>query len=90
VNPRPAPDRFDDPLRVADLAHGLAGRGRQAFDGDHLLELAGERIIELVAEAVGAVIDALEEAYPVPTGETVMGFIGKKESPHHVWRHLRV
>jgi len=64
VSPRPHPDRFVDVLTAADHAHTITARGRDDFDRDITLQLAGERVIELLAEAVNAAAPELEQTYP--------------------------
>lgn len=64
MSPRATDDRFRDVLQVAVHARTIVERGRAHFDEDVTLRLAGERVIEMLAEAVNAVADELERAYP--------------------------
>lgn len=81
---RPAAVRFDDVLRAAAHARAIVVRGRGAFDEDVVLQLAGERVIELVAEAVNAAVDELEEAYPKYPWHEPVGM--RNIVAHEYWR----
>lgn len=56
--------RFEDVLQAAEYAQAIVARGRSSFDADVTLRLAGERVIEMLAEAVNAAADELAAAYP--------------------------
>lgn len=84
MTPRPPEDRFEDLVRATSYARRLAERGREAFDHDVVLRLAGERIVELVAEAVRAVIDELEVAYPDYPWHEPIGM--RNIIAHEYWR----
>lgn len=46
---------------------------RLSFDADVTLRLAGERVIEMLAEAVAAATDELAEGYPTTCGHEPVG-----------------
>ena len=64
MNARPSGARFNDVLLAAAYAQSIVERGRARFDEDVTLRLAGERVIEILAEAINAAVDELEQAYP--------------------------
>lgn len=64
MTPRPADARFEDVLEAASYAETIVARGRSKFDADVTLRLAGERVIEMLGEAVNAAADELMAAYP--------------------------
>jgi len=60
---------------ILDDAEQLVGRGREAYDEDALLRLAGERIVEragiIMIEVVG--IDGIRERHPYVDWKGVIG-----------------
>lgn len=53
-----------DFLDFCETAARLVARGRDAFDGDEFLRLAGEAILLRVGEAVGRLDEAFTAAHP--------------------------
>lgn len=84
MSARPKDERFRDVLRVAQYAKAIVRRGRADFDLDVTLRLAGERVIELLAEAVNAVADELEQAYPDYPWHEPIGM--RNLLAHEYWR----
>lgn len=81
---RPSAERFRDVLQASGYAQEIASRGRDAFDEDVTLRLAGERVIELLAEAVNASADELEGAYPDYPWHEPIGM--RNLLAHEYWR----
>jgi uncharacterized protein with HEPN domain len=84
VTPRRAQDRFDDVLEATSYARMIVERGRATFDADVVVQLAGERVVELVAEAVSAVVDRLEVSYPDYPWHEPIGM--RNVIAHEYWR----
>lgn len=84
MNPRPAGARFGDVLQAARYAETIVARGRSSFDADVTLRLAGERVIEMLAEAVAAAADELAEAYPDYPWHEPVGM--RNLLAHEYWR----
>lgn len=73
MTPRDRDARYEDILNAAGYAREIVARGRDEFDRDIVIRLGGERVIELVDEAVAAVVDHLEEEYPDYPGTSRSG-----------------
>lgn len=56
--------RLEDIVEAGERAAKLVRRGRQAFEADDLLQLAGERIVEVLGEAANAINDELRNLDP--------------------------
>lgn len=84
MSARPARARLSDVLQAADYAQAIVERGRRSFDEDVTLRLAGERVIELLAEAVNAAVDELEAAYPDYPWHQPIGM--RNLLAHEYWR----
>ena len=69
-----------DDLRLADIraaGHTIAtlvARGRGAFDSDPAIQLALERLIEIIGEAAGALQEETRQRYPTVPWREVMRF----------------
>lgn len=61
---RPPDDVLDDIEDAAEAAAELAGRGRESWDEDRLLRLAGEAVIGRLADAANRLPDEVKEAVP--------------------------
>jgi len=57
-------DTLDDIEDVAEAAEDLVGRGRNAWDEDRLLRLAGEAVIGRIADASNRLPDDVKAAVP--------------------------
>ena len=57
-------DTLDDIEDVAEAAEDLVGRGRDAWDEDRLLRLAGEAVIGRIADASNRLPDDVKAAVP--------------------------
>lgn len=84
MTPRRAQDRFDDVLEATSYARTIVEPGRATFDADIVVQLAGERVVELVAEAVSAVVDELEASYPDYKWHEPVGM--RNVIAHEYWR----
>lgn len=62
--PRPLDAVLADIEEAAEAAHELVGRGKDAWDGDRLLRLAGEAVIGRLADGAGRLPDQIKEAIP--------------------------
>lgn len=68
MSPRSTGARLEDVLQAAEYAGVIAARGRSSFDADVILRLAGERVIEMLAEAVNAAADEFARRTPTTHG----------------------
>lgn len=84
MSARPSHDRFGDVLEAAAHARTIVERGRATFDADVTLRLAGERVIEMLAEAVNAAVEELEQAYPDYPWHEPIGM--RNLLAHEYWR----
>lgn len=84
MSARPARARLDDVLQAAEYARSIVARGRASFDEDVTLRLAGERVIEMLAEAVNAAVEELEGAYPDYPWHEPIGM--RNLLAHEYWR----
>lgn len=84
MSARPARVRYDDVVQAAAYARIIVERGRATFNEDVTLRLAGERVIEMLAEAVSAVVDELERAYPDYPWHEPVGM--RNLLAHEYWR----
>ena len=57
-------DTLDDIEDVAEAAEDLVGRGRNAWDEDRLLRLAGEAVIGRITDASNRLPDDVKAAVP--------------------------
>lgn len=84
MTPRDRDARYEDILDAASYAREIVARGRDEFDRDIVIRLAGERVVELLAEAVAAVVDHLEEEYPDYPWHEPVGM--RNLIAHEYWR----
>ncbi len=62
--PRPLDAVLADIEEAAEAARELVGRGKDAWDGDRLLRLAGEAVIGRIADAANRLPDEVKQAVP--------------------------
>lgn len=84
MTPRPIDARLRDILVAGEYAAMIVDRGRGRFDDDIVLRLAGERVTEMLAEAVNAAADQLEDAYPDYPWHEPIGM--RNLLAHEYWR----
>ena len=70
---RPVDSVLPDIEDAAEAARELIGRGRDAWDGDRLLRLAGEAVIGRVADAANRLPDEVKLAVPDVPWDDVRG-----------------
>jgi len=73
VNSGSAHQALRDLLRFTDEAAELARRGREAFDVDHMLQLAGLAIIIRIGEAAARVPEGIRAAHPAVAWRQIIG-----------------
>ena len=61
---RPLGSMLADLFDAGDAARDLIGRGREAWDGDRLLWLAGEAVIGRLADAANRLPEEVKRALP--------------------------
>lgn len=61
---RPLDAILADIEEAAEAAQDLIGRGRDAWDGDRLLRLAGEAVIGRIADAANRLPEEVKQAVP--------------------------
>lgn len=61
---RPLDALLADIEEAAEAARELVGRGKDAWDGDRLLRLAGEAVIGRLADGAGRLPEEIKEALP--------------------------
>lgn len=64
---------FDDIDDAADAGAELIGRGREAWDDDRLLRLAGEAVIGRIADAANRLPDSVKEVIPDVPWDDIRG-----------------
>ena len=64
---------FDDIDDAADAGAELIGRGREAWDDDRLLRLAGEAVIGRIADAANRLPDSVKKIIPDVPWDDIRG-----------------
>jgi len=68
VTPRASPRRIDavldDVEDAADATAQIVGRGREAWEEDRLLRLAGEAVVGRIADAANRLPESVKDALP--------------------------
>lgn len=70
---RPLDAILDDIEDAADAGAELIGRGREAWDDDRLLRLAGEAVISRIADAANRLPDSVKDVIPDVPWDDIRG-----------------
>ena len=66
-------ERIADMLDAAAQVAGIVQRGRQAWDSDRIVQLAVERLLEIIGESARALSNEARAAYPAVPWSDVIG-----------------